>query len=117
MCHKLALANTDRGIPRRSVIVVPAVKTTTLPMVVVSAFAIAFGSLAVAPSASADACSPRGVGYTGTCDGGGGAPPSYFGPMITGSQTSVGSVDGINCTIKNAHRCRAHAQLGGTYIP
>jgi hypothetical protein len=86
-------------------------------MVVVSAFAIAFGSLVVAPPAAADSCSPRGVGYTGSCPGGGGAPPSYFGPMITGSQTSVGSVDGINCTIKNAHRCRAHAQLGGTYIP
>ena len=85
-------------------------------MLLVSAFAIAFGSLVVAPPASADGCVPRGLGYTG-CSRGGGPPPNYFGPMITGSQTSVGTVDGINCTINNAHRCRAHYQLGGTYIP
>lgn len=92
-------------------------KTTKRPTVLVAAFAIAFGSLVVAPQAGADACSPRGLGYTGSCGDGGGASPSYFGPMITGPQTSVGSVDGINCTIMNAHRCRAHLQTGGTYIP
>ena len=95
------------------------VKTTNpLTTSLVSAF-VAFGSLVLAPAAAADSCTPtpRGVGYTGTCVGNGGPSPSYLGPMITGNQTSVGSVDGIPCTIKNAHRCRAHLQLGGTYVP
>jgi hypothetical protein len=88
-------------------------------MLFVAASAIAFGSLALASPASADGCVavPRGVGYTGKCVGNDGPSPSYFGPMITGNQTSVGSVDGIPCTIENAHRCRAHLQLGGMYVP
>jgi hypothetical protein len=95
------------------------VKTKTLTTLLVSVFVVAFGSLVLASPASADACNPtpRGVGYTGTCVGNGGPSPSYLGPMITGNQNSVGSVDGIPCTIKNAHRCRAHLQLGGTYVP
>lgn len=92
-------------------------KTRTLAASVVSSFAIAFGSFVITPPASADACAPRGLGYTGNCVGGPGPSPNYFGPMITGNQTTVGTVDGINCTIKNAHRCRAHLQLGGTYVP
>ena len=95
----------------------PTRKARTLAALVVSVFAIVFGSVVVTPEATADACAPRGLGYTGNCVGGPGPSPSYFGPMITGNQTTVGTVDGINCTIKNAHRCRAHLQVGGTYVP
>jgi hypothetical protein len=102
---------------RRSVVGIEVRNMKTLTTFLVSAFVVAFGSLLLASPASADACTPRGIGYTGTCVGNGGPSPSYLGPMITGNQTSVGSVDGIPCTIMNAHRCRAHLQNGGVYVP
>jgi hypothetical protein len=93
-------------------------KTKTPLMLAVSAFAIACGSFVVAPTASADGCiTITATGYTVTCTNNGGSSSSYTAPPVTGPQNSVGSVDGIMCTTANAHRCRAHLQNGGTYVP
>lgn len=89
-------------------------KMKKLPMpLVVSALVIGFGSVVLAPPASADGCivaSP--VGYTVSCAGSGGSYSGSTAPQITGNGNPFGSVGGLNCTANNYHTCRALQETG-----
>lgn len=91
-----------------------AMKTRKPPILLaVSAFAIAFGSLILAPTASADGCvGSVPIGATVSCPGDGSSSGNFTAAPITGNGNPFGSVDGINCTLNNYHTCRALQETG-----
>ena len=91
-----------------------AMKTRKPPILLaVSAFAIAFGSLILAPPASADGCvGSVPIGKTVSCPSDGSSSGNFTAAPITGNGNPFGSVGGINCTANNYHTCRALQETG-----
>jgi hypothetical protein len=83
-------------------------------MLAASAFVIAFGSLILAPPASADGCvGSVPIGSTVSCPGDGSS--SGFtapAPGLAGNGMPFQYVNGIPCTSNNYHTCRALQQSG-----
>ena len=78
-----------------------------------SAFVLAFGSLTLAPAASADGCvGSVPIGATVSCPGDGASSGGFVAPPVTGNGNPFGAVDGINCTSANYHTCRALQETG-----
>jgi hypothetical protein len=101
---------TLEPLPPGSVVAMKTRKPRTL--VVVSAFVLAFGSLILAPSASADGCvGGVPIGNTTSCTANG-SSSGFNAPPLTGSGNPFGSFGGINCTAANYHTCRALQETG-----
>ena len=105
------VSGRTRSRSGRSVVAMKARKSPTL--LVVSAFALVFGSLVLAPAASADGCvGSVPIGNTTSCPGDGSSSGNFTAAPITGNGNPFGSVDGINCTQANYHTCRALQETG-----